>query len=111
MSVFPFSIILNAKSCPNSAPTNVYYNWNTDANNFAKKKITVNQEKQSREKKRKGKEEVGDKRDKRTLERGEVTNERCEVGDAGQLLSDNKKGIIKTIVAGTRCEQEISDLQ
>lgn len=52
MSVFIFSIILNTKSCPNSAPTNVDYNWNTDAKNFTKGKISINQGKQSREKKK-----------------------------------------------------------
>lgn len=64
MPVVLFSIIFNTKSGPNSAPRNVDYNRNTDANNFAKEKITLNQEKKSREKKRKGKEEIGDKRGK-----------------------------------------------
>lgn len=53
--VFIFSMTLNTKSCPNLALTNADYNWNTDAKNFAEGKISINQEKQSRQKKRKGK--------------------------------------------------------
>ena len=59
MSVFMLSIILNAKSCPNSAPTNVDYNWNADAKKFYRGKNTYKLGKSRREKKRKGKEELG----------------------------------------------------
>lgn len=73
---------------------------------FCKGKNNYKPGKAEQRKKRRGKEDVGDKGEKR----GEITNERCEVGDAGQLLSDNKEDITKILVAGTRCEQEASDL-
>lgn len=73
MSVFIFFIILNMKSCPSSAPTNVDYNWNTDAENFAEVKTNLSQEKQKIENKRRAKEET-EKRKNSRLGRGEIAN-------------------------------------
>ena len=110
MSVFLFSIMLNTKSCPNAAPTNVDYNWNTVANNFAKEKITINQENQRERKKERGRRGWKQK-GKRVHHKGVQSLMRdAKWGGAGQLLSDNKGEIIKTIMAGTRCEREASDL-
>ena len=88
------------KSCPNSASTNVDYNQNTDAENFAEGKTNLNQEKQKTQNKRKGKEEI-ETRENNRLERGDITNQKCEAVGAGQLPSENEE-ITKTIMAANK---------
>lgn len=68
MSVFMLSIILNAKSCPNSAPTNVDYNWNTDAKKFYRGKNTYKTRKKQEREKKERERRVGDNRNKERLE-------------------------------------------
>lgn len=60
----PFSIILNTKSCPNSAPTNGGYNLAKGKNNSK-----PGREEQRGKKKRKGKKRLGT-RGERACERG-----------------------------------------